>query len=316
MIRLNAYRFRNLTSHQAFTLVELLVVIAIIGVLVALLLPAVQAARESARRTQCLNNLKQWGLAMHNYHDTLLQLPAGAMAPVPNTTAPPRRTYVMFLWPFIEQGSLDLKNDYTQPFYLPPCSIPNTMNGLCGVKLKMYNCPTDQGGTDQTNDYYARVRGNYMINWGNTKYDTAPANANAPFSHVNGFRYTPLLTRFKSITDGLANTLLMSEYLKGKPITDTDWRGDIHNDDGVFKFMTLSTPNSTTLDVVNRAVPDNDPRMPVTTSGTQFNAARSRHPAGVNVVMCDGSVRFITNSVNLTTWQAWGSMDGGEVAND
>jgi prepilin-type N-terminal cleavage/methylation domain-containing protein/prepilin-type processing-associated H-X9-DG protein len=316
MIRSNAYRFRSLrtrsnclTSHQAFTLVELLVVIAIIGVLVALLLPAVQAARESARRTQCINHLKQWGLAMHNYHDTLLQLPAGAQSA-------PRRTYVMFLWPFIEQGNLDLKNDYTQPFFLPPCSIPNTMDGLCGVKLKLYNCPTDQSGTDQTRDYYARVRGNYMINWGNTKYGVGSTIGTAPFSHENGSRTTPLLTRLKNITDGTANTLMMSEYLKGKVKTDTDWRGDIHNDDGVFKFMTLSTPNSSTLDVVNRATPDNDPRMPVTTSGTQFNAARSRHPAGVNAVMCDGSVRFVTNSVNLTTWQAWGTMDGGEVATE
>ncbi|WP_425615295.1 DUF1559 domain-containing protein [Anatilimnocola sp. NA78] len=297
-------RFR--APRRGFTLVELLVVIAIIGVLVALLLPAVQAARESARRTQCLNHLKQWGLAMHNYHDNLLQLPLGA-------TSTPRRTYVMFLWPYIEQGSMDVKNDYTQPFYLPPCSIPNTMDGLCGVRLKLYNCPTDQGGVDQTNHYYARVRGNYMINWGQVTYGAASTVANAPFSHENGNRATPLLTRMKNITDGTSNTLLFAEYLKAKDTGDVDWRGDIHNDDGVFKFMTLSTPNSSTLDVVNLSVPNNDPKMPVTTSGAQFNAARSRHPGGVNTVLCDGSVRFVTDSIILSTWQALGTMDGGEV---
>jgi prepilin-type N-terminal cleavage/methylation domain-containing protein len=88
----------------AFTLVELLVVIAIIGVLVALLLPAVQAARESARRTQCVNMLKQWGTAMHLYHDSMKQLPAGSRSN-------PRQTWVMFLWGYIEQGPLAAGNN-------------------------------------------------------------------------------------------------------------------------------------------------------------------------------------------------------------
>ena len=279
---LSNFRSRR-NSRPGFTLVELLVVIAIIGTLVALLLPAVQAARESARRTQCLNHMKQWGLAMHNYHDTLLQLPLGA-------TNSPRRTWVMFLWPYIEQGNLDVQNDYAQHFYVAPCTIAGTMNGLCGYKLKMYYCPSDLGignNLDGQGQTYQRCRGNYVVNWGNSKYgDTAPMNDFAPFSHVGGNRATPLLTRLKNITDGTSNTLMISEYIMAKSRNDDDWRGDIHNDDGVFKFMTLTTPNTSTLDVVNWAnFNSNDIRMPVSTSGLQFNAARSRHPGGVNTVL-------------------------------
>ena len=301
--------------RRAFTLVELLVVIAIIGVLVALLLPAVQAARESARRTQCLNHLKQWGLAMHNYHDTFLQLPLGA-------TNAPRRTWVMFLWPFIEQTNLDGKNDYKNHFYVAPCTIDFTMNGLAGVRLKMYNCPSDSNGSDlkDPSERYQRTRGNYVVNWGQQRYTgiSTPPNFNAPFSHILGNRRNPLLTRLASITDGTSNTLLISEHLSAKSAKDDDWRGDVHNDDGTFKFMTITTPNSSTPDIVGRAIVDpNDRLMPVTRSSTnQFNAARSRHPNGVNVVLCDGSVRFVTNNITLATWQALGSMDGGETTGD
>jgi prepilin-type N-terminal cleavage/methylation domain-containing protein len=298
--------------RHGFTLVELLVVIAIIGVLVALLLPAVQAARESARRTQCLNHLKQWGLAMHNYHDTLLQLPLGA-------TNTPRRTWVIYLWPFIEQSNLDAMNNYNVPFHDPPCTIHGTMNGLCGNKLKMYYCPSDLGvgsNLDAAGWTYQRCRGNYVVNWGNVLYDNTSVapQAYAPFSHELNLSRQPRLTRLKNITDGTSNTLMLSEYLMAKSHQDDDWRGDIHNDDGVFKFMTRNTPNTSVPDVVNWAIQNSDVRMPVSTAGLQHNAARSRHPAGVNAVNCDGSVRFVNDSIALTAWQALGTMDGGDVA--
>jgi prepilin-type processing-associated H-X9-DG protein len=264
--------------------------------------------REAAARMQCQNHLKQWGLAMHNYHDTEGKFPLGAR----NN---PRQTWVMHLWAYIEQSALANKNDLNQQFYLAPGTIAGTMNGLCGARVKIYYCPSDSG-VDLTNGTYQRTRGNYVVNWGNALYDTAPpTSGSAPFAHINGNRSTPRVTRMASITDGTSNTLMLSEYLMAQSADDNDWRGDIHNDDGVFKFMTRNTPNSTAADVVNWAV-GNDPAMPYSTAGSQHNAARSRHTGGVNVALCDGSIRFVSNTIAIGTWQALGTMDGGEVVSN
>jgi len=261
---------------------------------------------------KCSNNLKQWGLAMHNYHDTNGQFPFGATNDAhPNR----RRTWTMALWSYVEQNALAQKDVPGQAFYNPPGTIGNTLNGLCGAKVPLYYCPSDAGADlDSPSAFYQRRRGNYAVNWGNAKYDTAPpATGNAPFYHVGGNRATPGTVTMASITDGTSNTLLMSETLKAWSHNDDDWRGDIHNDDGVFKFMTLLTPNSSAADVVNWAIPNGDPKMPVNTAGSQYSAARSRHAGGVNALLADGSTRFVRDSITLATWQALGTMDGGEV---
>jgi prepilin-type processing-associated H-X9-DG protein len=108
----------------------------------------------------------------------------------------------------------------------------------------------------------------------------------------------------------------MSETLLAKVASDNDWRGDIHNDDGFFRFHTVVTPNSSSPDLVRSTTfftPNNDPLMPVALGNPERAAARSRHPGGVNAAMSDGSVRFFRNSIDLTTWRALGSMAGGEV---
>ena len=301
------------SPQHGFTLVELLVVIAIIGILVALLLPAVQAARESARRTQCLNQLKQWGTAMHLFHDAKRNLPVGSR----NN---PRQTWVMFLWPYIEEMNLDSLNEIKTHFYEPPGTIGGTLDGLCGQYVSLYYCPSDQG-VDQTSGTYQRRRGNYVVNWGNSLYgQILEPSGKAPFSHIFGRRNTPRSVKFADITDGATSTLLLSEVLKAWSAEDNDWRGDIHNDDGVFRFHTRLTPNTTAPDVIASGwfQPTGDPAMPAVAGGgaAQVAAARSRHPGGVNVAYCDASGRFMSESIALDAWQAMGSMNGAEIGDD
>jgi prepilin-type N-terminal cleavage/methylation domain-containing protein/prepilin-type processing-associated H-X9-DG protein len=310
---------RHTRKNSGFTLIELLVVIAIIAILIALLVPAVQKVREAAASTQCFNNLKQWGLAMHGYHDTFHQFPEGSQ----NN---PRRTWVMLLWPYVEQGVLAAKNDLTQAFYVAPGTISNTMNGLCGQRVPLYYCPSDQGADlDDPSQTYTRTRGNYVVNWGPTKYDTAPVGPTGPFAHLNGSRSTPLLVKIASITDGTSNTLMLSEYLMSQSHDDNDWRGDIHNDDGVFRFHTITGPNSSSSDILSSSYEANpacgppaaDPLMPCAPQGgAEYNAARSRHPGGVNAALCDGSVRFISNGIPQVIWGALGTMNGGDTVSD
>lgn len=309
-------------SRRGFTLVELLVVIAIIGILIALLLPAVQSAREAARRMQCVNSLKQWAIGMHLYHDAARKLPVGSTRPPDGADFPPRRTWVLSMWPFIEQTQLAERGDPSKHFYVEPYLIKQTLDGLTGQAVPIYNCPSDNGEdlTRTTASHpYSRRRGNYVVNWGNCTYgQTNEPAAKAPFSHIGGLRWTPRLTRFRDISDGLTSTLLMSETLKAKSDFDDDWRGDILNDDGNFRFHTLTTPNTTAPDISGRFQKTGDPMMPAVDGDVtaQVAAARSRHPGGVNAALCDGSIRFFNDDVSLELWQALGTMNGGEVATE
>ena len=298
---------------RGFTLIELLVVIAIIGILIGLLLPAVQKVRAAANRMKCGNNLKQWGLAMHMYHDTHSIFPPGA-------TGTPRHTWVVHMWPFIEQTALAAKygNPSVQQFYTPPACVQSTFTGVVTQPISLYYCPSDRPNAFWQGDSYWRCRGNYAVNWGPVPLPFTGTPATGPFGYANNNPSTPLVVTIQGITDGTSNTLLMSEVVFPPVDLDFDTNGDFFNDDSSTvggRFMTINTPNSSAPDSLAYCVNDNI-FAPCNTSTPYQVSARSKHSGGVNTLFCDGSVHFVSNGVSVQTWQALGTMNGGEVIAD
>ncbi|QEG37381.1 DUF1559 family PulG-like putative transporter [Bythopirellula goksoeyrii] len=331
------------TDHSrrvGFTLVELLVVIAIIGVLVSLLLPAVQAAREAARRNSCVNNLKQLSLAMLNYESAQGGFPPMALTWTQEEyeerydgTGPGSwfddHGWYTYVAPYIEQAGFtnvlnidlslsDWSNEAARKAFMP-----------------IYACPSDIGL--QRNEWpertWARIRGNYVANAGNTSYGQYDMIDNPFFGAPFGPRDpTPL----RKITDGTSNTLLMSE-IKVVP-ESIEWGGpmsDIQTALGGHVFTGWNSPNSG-QDVVARLIPPledlasnnipppcrspcalpfdfSDRTVVFTETKMQAMVARSHHPGGVNTSRCDGSVAFVSDDIDEFEWRALTSAAGGEV---
>jgi prepilin-type N-terminal cleavage/methylation domain-containing protein len=296
----NAPVGRAVVRRHAFTLVELLVVIAIIGVLVALLLPAVQAAREAARRMQCSNNMKQWGLALHNYELTNKVFPSGVLQGGTALGGLPRRqTFVISLWPYFEQQNLADMYDYNRSFY-DAANKPALL-----VQVPMYFCPTDRKGFWK-GDIYHRSRGNYVVAWGNDKFEQNSTGYQQSVFGINRW------TAHGDIRDGTSNTVFMSEVIQSLVDTDFDFRGDILNDDrSCAQFMTVNTPNAGVDQTicVNLTLPSQCLR----TSDPARVSARSNHPGGVTVMLGDGSVRFTGSTVDINVWRAASTMAGQET---
>jgi prepilin-type N-terminal cleavage/methylation domain-containing protein len=303
-------------AFGGFTLVELLVVIAIIGVLVALLLPAVQSARESSRRTKCLNNLKQLGIALHSYHDAIGGFPPAYLENNPLTD---RANWITLILPHHEQGALFQLYDPTS----------NTGGGTGNIRLNQANvpvmqCPSDvdvpPAGFPGITSTFAL--GNYLANNGFgpmiSEYRPELSVTKPGVFMVNS------RTRIAEIADGLSNTLLVAECLNVPSPgggTKFDWRGNLTYPENCL-FHWNNTPNSSNPDWLRDVLCVSIPRAPCITTHTAFNnrknivSARSLHPSGVQVLLADGSGRFVTNVVSLATWQALGSPNNGETIGD
>jgi prepilin-type N-terminal cleavage/methylation domain-containing protein/prepilin-type processing-associated H-X9-DG protein len=317
---------------KGFTLVELLVVIAIIGVLIGLLLPAVQVARESARRSSCVNNLKQWGLAMHSHHDAVKTFPYFAQRknnPEANTanSAEARRSFVVSLWPHIEMADLSSQWNLNESFSsaTPAITGGKKNNELTKVPIAPYFCPSDRPGAQlrfsaaNKNWYtpFGMVRGNYLVNMGPTRAFVSAVRA-APFGIQSGTRannYVPYRSSLKAITDGASKTLLMAEG-RFAPQDDVNDSRTLMLHDEYCWFTAAAPPNSGT-DRHNSLFCDGslDPALPCEPTGDnpadwQF-ISRSRHPGGVNAAFCDGSVRFIPNSIEPGVWRELSTMNSG-----
>lgn len=317
------------TYRQAFTLVELLVVIAIIGILVALLLPAVNSAREAARRSSCMNNVRQWALAMNTHLEAKKTFPPGDYSgPWTGGTAGGnsgnRHNWVPHLWGYIEEKATASRYDFKNPYHTAPNNTGDAL-GPCGKVVPTYYCASDQSPVIQRYGGYI-ARGNFVANWGPGAFqpnDPLPT-ARAPFGFTDFLdRNKPRYARARDFKDGVSRTMVISEVIMNQDGMHQDTRGDIIGDLGGSLFMTLQTPNTSVPDEERIATYCNSlPNMPCIgpysspQAGRRptFRSARSLHTAGgVNVGFADGSVKFQSDFVAIKIWQGMSTMDGGEL---
>jgi prepilin-type N-terminal cleavage/methylation domain-containing protein/prepilin-type processing-associated H-X9-DG protein len=310
MFKLASKRPTDVRQRKAFTLVELLVVIAIIGILISLILPAVQMARESARRIQCANHLRQLGIASHLYHDVHKVLPFG------QSTA--KYSAVSQLLPFMEQTNLHEKIDFRFSSSDPRNDFPRLQ------EVSFFRCPSD------TNDEFPESGGriNYMPNKGSgVVWGDHALNATMP--RPNGVFFKESHVKFGDIIDGLSNTAAFSERIindgsngllspysdifasSAKPLTADEaitvcGQVNINNlatqfpafmgapwIDGKHGYQHVDRPNTRSCGF--------------NTCGRAMMNATSWHPGGVQVGLCDGSVQYVKNEVDILTWRALGS---------
>jgi prepilin-type N-terminal cleavage/methylation domain-containing protein/prepilin-type processing-associated H-X9-DG protein len=328
---LNPHTYHARASYRrrpdGFTLVELLVVIAIVGVLVALLLPAVQAAREASRRSSCINNLKQLGVALQSFHSAQRRFPPGRGGPAPMVFSPQA-----YLLPYVEEGSLEGQIDFTAaPTSLVIAGISYSGNAnkpAASQVVRVLMCPTDVaegrvlgstfGGTN-----YAANAGSGTLNFGSlTKADGVfYITSNIDFRKItDGSTYTAAFSE-RQLGDGQPqaaasrdNSQLMTWELSnamsfGPTPCETAVSGSWYSQRGAKWILgnygnTLYNhyyaPNSSQWDCMN--LPQQMALM----------TARSNHPGGVNVSFCDGSVRFVDDNVRIEVWRAAATRAGSE----
>lgn len=336
------------SRRTAFTLIELLVVIAIIAVLIALLLPAVQQAREAARRTQCKNNLKQFGLALHNYHDTFTVFPFGKGGSYAGVPVYARWSQHAMLLPYFEQSALYNTINFSAPpetpgmggviAFMPAYVSPSGLNHApCQAVIPAFFCPSDTAATEvPSQNNYAGNQGGWLCD----RSDTQGAVTDVSPSEVQtGVFYYLSRCSMRDIVDGSSNTCFFSERIRGHGTPDP--KSDLY----VMPPQTSLAATYSTCQSINTATATpltskwgyswvmgencctqyNHVAVPnsVSCAGTGFPgsmtnmamqvSASSRHTGGVHALMGDGGVKFISSNIDLNTWRALGTRQGGET---
>jgi prepilin-type N-terminal cleavage/methylation domain-containing protein/prepilin-type processing-associated H-X9-DG protein len=296
------------TSRRAFTLIELLVVIAIIAMLIALLLPAVQQAREAARRTQCRNNLKQIGLALHNYHDIFQTFPSGWIGVERGMHSAHEGTsgagWAAMILPQVDQSNL-------YNLFNPHLSIADPRNeAFRETTLSVFRCPSDPQPEfwdieqeESPGTVLARLpTANYVGTFGTEDLHdcenapgTPPVRANGQCVG-DGSLYHNSRVRIRDYTDGASNTFIVGERMTNEELGwYSTWVGMVPQGKEAFQRVLGSI--------------DHVPNDPV----AHFDDFSSQHTGGAHFVFGDGSVSFVSESIDKGTYQALGTINGGEV---
>ncbi len=337
----------RVVSRRGFTLIELLVVIAIIATLVAILLPAVQQAREAARRSTCNNNLKQLGIAIHNYHDTYNVFPPGYVDIKPNPGIQDNEGYwswSVFIMPFMEQGAA---YDALNPGPKTATQAMSSNQSIMQAAFPSFRCPSDTAPQHQdvSNCAGCAIQNTSGTNLGLSITNYLGVNSSALVRYnkatnyldgttgATGIFYRNSSTRFRDITDGLSNTALIGEraYIRSGrrnlagdlfaardrdgngpdsrtwPDASTASASGHYYDQGLVRIV------GSTLDAVN-------PVLPTGGQNDRFHAFSSLHQGGAQFVLCDGSVRFVSENIQANTTGAtdtlmefFGCMADGKV---